>query len=244
MAMTTDEVIAKVKKLLALAANEGATPAEAERAAVQAKALLRKYELDMADVMMKKMESDDPMVEEYLQVNPTAYGKNQLATLPIWIRFILTGVTIYTRTRVFIAKNNNVMFAGMEHDVMMAKHLTQYLVDATYSQATKDSSAASKSDRSAFRYGMSSELQRRLKQLRREEDVAAEQEAKTSTGTSLMVIDQKRDQLLDQKYGALKTKKVKRSFQTSAYDAGRQAGQRQSLNRQLSGGSQQLQIGG
>ena len=235
MAMTTEEVIAKVQKLMALANNEGATPAEAERAMVQAKALLRKYELDMADVMMKKMESEDPIVEQFMRLNPSAYGSNQLATLPTWIRLLMVGVQTYTRTRMFMnqrVSGNKVMFAGMEHDVAIAKHMMQYLIDATYQQATKDVSCKTKADRSSFRYGMAAELQARLKQLRKEEDKASEQEAATSTGTSLMVIDQKKEQLLAAKYGAPQIKKATRNV-TNAYHAGREAGAKQSLNRQL-----------
>ncbi|CAB4143075.1 Domain of unknown function DUF2786 [uncultured Caudovirales phage] len=243
MAMTTDEVISKVQKLMALANNAGATPAEAERAMVQAKALLRKYELDMADVLMKKMESEDTIVEQFMRLNPSAYGDNQLATLPIWIRLLMVGVQTYTRTRMFFnqrASGNQVMFAGMEHDVAIAKHMIQYLIDATYHQATKDASCRSKADRSSFRYGMAAELQARLKQLRKDEDKASRVEALTmTTGTSLMVIDQKKEELLAARYGEPNIKKATRAV-TNAYRAGREAGAKQSLNRQLTGQRQAL----
>ena len=52
-------VLERIRKMLALAENSGATPAEAATAAGMAAKTMAKYNLDHADVMLEQLEDDD-----------------------------------------------------------------------------------------------------------------------------------------------------------------------------------------
>lgn len=225
--MTRNEALEKIKKLLNLARNEGATEAEAVRAATQAKALMRMFELDEQDVLLRQLEQEDAgLVEELVSANPTAYSEGT-KTLPMWIRIMARGVEKYCTVQLHMARGvGKLTICGMEHDVALAKGLLQYLIDACYNSAMEEGTRA---ERSAFRFAFAAAVQARLK-------VAMQEVFAATPGTSLVVLDTAKLAALEKRYGPTESTRVRKqlSHETrKAYIRGYEAGEKQSLNRQI-----------
>tara|TARA_R110001592_G_scaffold30690_4_gene109511 strand:+ start:31 stop:756 length:726 start_codon:yes stop_codon:yes gene_type:complete len=70
--MTTDRIISKVQKLLALARNNS-NGNEAEAAAQMAERLMRKHALSTADVELSALLADDPLVDQEVEVSSSSW---------------------------------------------------------------------------------------------------------------------------------------------------------------------------
>lgn len=188
--MTDKRIQDKIRKLLALAADPGAAPNEAETAGRQAAALMAKHEIDLADLTEAELKAQwDLTTVEARGCRP---GKKDPSEVPLWIGVIAWGVKIYTRTRCSSGRGV-VYFRGPRGDVELAQWLHNLLVDGCYRAST----GRSISEANAFRNGYAAALQKRLTRLADQRDqVDGEQ-----TGTALVVVQRARARAMAEAFG-------------------------------------------
>lgn len=214
---TDDRIKDKIRKLLALAADPGAAPNEAETAARQAAALMAKHDLDLA--MLEEQALRDQFDLTTQEARGCRPGKRNPSEVPPWIGIIAWGVKTYCRVRVKGGRGV-IYFSGPREDVELARWLHELLLDQAYSQ----SKGLGLGDANAFRNGFAAALQRRLKDLAAQRDQVEEELAVSPTGTGLVRVQETRQQLMDQAYGEESGGRKTRNRQSAAgYEAGQKA---------------------
>ena len=184
----------KIKKLLALAQDPGASPQEAETASRQAASLMAKHNLDMADLEAHELETEWDITESAI---PGARpGKKDPRKVPIWIGIMAFGVALYTRTRT-VTRGGMVVYRGARADVELAHWMLKALIDLAYNQSKGSL------DPSAFRNGFAQAIQSRLKAMTRDRD-----QVETENPRALVVVD-KLHAKLDELFGP---QRVRRSY--------------------------------
>ncbi len=233
-------VMRRVQKLLAIAQDSRADANEAAAAASQAEKIMRKYQIDNADVisasfrnktaaagMMKRaqcsanMKRDDPK-RPPLKKNPAWAG---------WLGYRLAMLYDVQVLYCFKAGHASVEFRGYEADVDMAAFTFDYLVSAligamkAYQRSgVKRSKVESESYRRGFVLALCVSLQR----MKEDKD---EEMNSVSSSRALVVLKM---QAVDEHYGEAKYGTAKASKATvigSAYAAGRAAGERVDVSR-------------
>lgn len=155
-----DKIKSKIKKLLAM--SESTSPNEAAIAARQAKAMMDNYKLSRA-------ECEDVVIsaEDYVTVEVTEMGRR----FPKWKSILGPAVARYTST-LCKAKGfrpyAKMVFQGHREDLMLAEYLYTYLV-RSIDNAVKTHKITGRSFIASFRYGMASEISRKLRDMRQEE---------------------------------------------------------------------------
>lgn len=183
--MSTDRIIGKIKKLLALASDPGAAPNEAATASRQAAALMAKHNLDLESLTQAELEAEWDITEQ--QMPGCRPGKKNPSKVPPWIGFLAFGVKLYTRTRAS-HRGPYVIYKGARQDVELAQWMLKALIDLAYSRSK------GQEDPNAYRNGFASAVQHRLKAMVQERD-QVEREA-----GALVVVDKLRAKL-DELYG-------------------------------------------
>lgn len=210
-------MLEKIRKLLALAADPNAAPNEAATAARQAAALMAKHDLDLNDLEDAELKAQWDMTT--MQGVGCRPGKKNAKEVPSWIGVIGMGVRIFTRTRISEGAGY-VTFKGPRTDVALAVWLHDYIV----SQAYEASKGRSISDANAFRMGYAGAIQARMKEMAKNRD-QADVEVVAGTGTSLIRVQDSREQEMNALFG----KQGVKSAKGRQSDEGRQAGMKASI---------------
>lgn len=220
----------KIAALLRFGNDERGNPHECETALRHAEALMRRYQIDMAEAM-----SADP-------ANAPAWNwadrmvpvsERRTSNPPLWASWLVAGIGRLTDCKVTFTRRPGergtfARFQGEEQDAEYGEWLYVFLRDNILAaSATTHGTTAKES----FRRGMSIRLCERMKSLRaaRDEELKA---AVTSTGTALVVVQTKlakRDEVFGrQTFGR------SRGTRIGDYDArmaGRAAGDRVGFGR-------------
>lgn len=249
--MTAEESIRdKIRKLLALANNEGAADNEAETAMRQANKLMRKHGIDLAAI--HQASGTKPIFVWKSEFVPSGYPK-PVNQCPLWFQWVGVAIGKFTDTRVTVvakrqpAKSMGLGFDGDEVDVEYAVWLAEKIreeirIKAAMYQAPGINSDQRWANREEFRHAMSRRICARLKALRAERDEEFKQAAEQSGSTALVVIDDKIKQR-DARFGEFKVSDKKLSHlrgQAEAKYAGQSAGDAVSLNRPLENPTKRL----
>ena len=173
-------MIEKIRKLLALAMDPAASPNEAETAARQAAALMRKHDLTLTEVEARSIDWD--LTEQ--SMTGARPGKKDAQMVPPWIGFLAVGVDEFTKTIVF-KRDPQVVFQGPREDVVMAQWMLSTLIEMCYRASSPN----------AFRNSYALAIQHRLKALTEAVD-------RESTGTSL-IVQSSRDQAMLARFGRI-----------------------------------------
>ena len=187
--MTTERIHAKIRKLLALAADPSAQGAEAETAARQAAKLMAQYEVDLAALDEAQLAAQWDMTT--VQAQGCRPGKKNAKEVPPWIGIIAWGVKIYTRTRASQGFGY-VTFKGPREDIELARWLHEFLLHQAY-EASKGYGLG---EANRFRNGYAAAVQKRLKELTRDRE-----QEEAGTGTSLVVVKDSRQREMDKFFG-------------------------------------------
>lgn len=194
--MTIDpRMQAKIRKLLALAADPGAAPNEAETAGRQAAKLMAAHEISLADLTEAELKAQWDLTSTMAQgCRP---GKKNAKEVPPWIGIIAWGVKVYTRTRV-VGGAGYVTFRGPRQDTELAKWLHELILAQCY----KASNGLGQGEANAYRNGYASAIQSRLKKMADDRDRSDDEDISSSTGHSLVVVQEARDRAMTEAYGA------------------------------------------
>ena len=163
--MENPKVIDKVKKLLSLGTNEGASEGERENAMRMAHALLTKHNLTTMDLVDKsdRIKESFPVWSDKYQI--------QLAAACADLFFCI----IYTQKGG--VKDKDAVFIGRKDNVITAIHMTQYLIKSVNSEASRLKMGNS------FKNGAANQIRARVQEI-----INKPVMEETSDCTSLMVI--------------------------------------------------------
>ena len=231
--MTDESVRDKVRKLMALAVNEGAAPNEAETALRQAEKLMRKHGLELGDVM--EQTGSVPVFKWAKEMVQMAWPK-PVKRGPLWMHWTGVGVAKFTDTIVDIINTKEgqcLRFRGEETDVEYAVWLASHIrneirVSANVWDAPGANSDEKWANREEYRHSMASRINARMTALRAERQTVYE-----SKSTALVVFDAKMV-ARDQEFGVQLYSKAKRSHirgSAEAWHAGRAAGDKVQIHR-------------
>jgi hypothetical protein len=226
-------LIARVRKMLALANDEGASQGERDNALRMAHAVLAKHNLELSEV-------------EGSGDTDRADLKVETRSRP-WIRHIAHGIAemlfchhFYGKTR---SNYENQFFVGRPDNTATAKHMLDYLI----ASAHKESAARFPGDataRSSFHKGVAAAVVKRCHEIKAEALRAEQQQAAAGTGTSLVLAGYYQQEAeRNAKYIAEQMKlrlaqsrnRERNTGDVSAYHSGKEFGSRVSLNRQVPG---------
>jgi hypothetical protein len=215
--MIDPRIIAKIRKTLALAENAGATPAEAIRAATQAEALLRKYNLEMADIIMEQTTDEDVQVDEF---SPNYRPGKVYKSIPPWVQSIavVTAKLYDCHARFGLDRKTNgqtFRLFGYSTDLQVCRWTIDYLTKAIYNNTPTVHGTTYAND---FRKGATSEICRRLRELKTAQK--AEYET-SSSGTALVVF---KEAAIVKKFGDFTYKSSSMKTSTSGASEGRAFG--------------------
>lgn len=206
--MTQDKLLDKIRKLLAVANDDRGNEHECASAAAMAAKLMAKHNLEMADVIAEELTKDDSIVGEF--IDEPNYDKK----VPHWYNILGTciGQTMDCVCRQqwqISPKGRKVGFQllGYKEDVEVGRWLFNYILiqinkltsEAWNTRAVEIKLAKRRdpwaSERRTFkdryRYGVVLGITKRIRELYAREQ-EAKSEIRTSNGTSLVAIKQKR----------------------------------------------------
>jgi hypothetical protein len=242
MSNTPDNIEAvkrRIAKLLAIAEDDRANPEEAAAAAGMAEKIMRKFQLDHADLITVELRKGEAMCTADSVANAKT-NKTIAKEIPPWASFVAVVVGRFNHCGAQIAKTQDarkeacVRFYGYEADVQLCKWMFDYLVATINRLAeeykwSEDYMNNGRSVLTSYRRGVASGIISAIKKL--EAERKAEQ---TTTGTSLMVVKQN---AIVEKFGnVFSTKKATASrIRGEAYSQGYDDGKRIDVGRRSIG---------
>ena len=222
--------MSKIRKLLALAGNEAANEQEAATAARQAESLMRKHQVDSAEVTLEEITRDDAFDRDLADVSFEGIPNYISKAVPTWVGFIALGVGRLHTCKVDIANTAQgvkVRFSGYAPDVLVAKWTYQMLCETVYRLSKTQGKGMGMAFNKSFRMGAASKLQSMLMDMFR----AREQENKEQSATSMaLVVLGNKVARVEEMFGAQKTKSTPMSVGSrSGYEAGKTAASKISI---------------
>ena len=214
--MTTERedlsgVMRRVQKLLALAGDSRANPAEASAAAAMAEKIMRKHQLEHADIVRAELQRQENFdTTDQCVVMKKGQG-HRPSKVPAWAQWLATKVAKMHDCEVRLAYNDDlgacVRFFGFKADVQVCGWTFDYLttqvirnVRAFQKECTRD-----KAESESYRRG----FVMRIMTMMDAAIAAKEQEvASASNSRELMVVKQ---QALIERFGDFKYKSAKRA---------------------------------
>ena len=228
MQKANDEILAKVKKLLAL----GESPSEAEAASAleKARSLLARYGLSMSDV-----EATDSLVTE-----GTLLEKRRLRKWEAHLVFVVTQATFTQAIHVSRGDSGTVLIVGREVNVAAAAELFAYLHLAVLKLGRAHGDRVAHLE--SFKMGVVHRLGERLSDGWAPGEAGGDgspSDAGAGNADRQLTVQMERTAsrenkaYIDEKFGKTKTKRTGGSVDAHSFHQGRAAGDSVSLNRQL-----------
>jgi len=218
-----EALMRRLAKLMAIAQDSRANPAEASAAAGMAERIMRKYQIDHADIVMKEIKSGEHMSTAD-SVATAKTNKTIVKEVPPWANMLASAVAKFNycgaRIVTTASGDRGIRFFGYESDVQLCKWMYDYLVTTINRLAeeykwTDDYMENGRSVLTSYRRGVSIGIITAIQKLEKER-----QQEMTSTGTSLMVV--KSDAISAHFGNVFETKRVKGSanIRHDAYSQG------------------------
>jgi len=230
-----DKMIEKITKLLAMAKHNASNETEATTALRQAEAMMRKYDVEFADVEAQKLKEDD------FEKGFTGETRRSrwLWTLA-WAAADLTSTLPYKRGK-------EIIFCGAKEDVQVALLMHDYLVGVTEKISSNysgkfDPVFSVREQRQSFKVGMVSVIRERAAEIKKEREAEITQASTKSSGKDLVVIKQ---DMIKHKFNlSYRTARPTYVSDSGAYYKGQEAGGSVGLNRQVKGSKANLRLTG
>lgn len=249
--MTTENlesVMRRIAKLMAIAQDDRANPAEAASAASMAEKIMRKYQLEHADIIMNSLKSGNDMGELDCVATAKTNG-TKVVQVPPWCSWIAVKVAKMNECGAKIARTADgeavVRFYGFKSDVQVAKYTFDYLV-ATVNRLckaflkTNEYKTGGRPVVNSYRHGVATGILNTMDECIRAKQAEVKQ---STTGTSLMVV---KAQAVAEHFGAMRTKAGRSSVrQGESFKQGVRDGRAVDVNRRgvAGGGASVLRIG-
>lgn len=238
-----ENIVERIRKMLNLAANEAAEPGEAANAARMAEALMRKYNIEQAELIVGEIKQGQGIVSEFA-VDDWDHASNRY---PLWMSTIAVQVAFlfdchaqlkFTGNYTGSKRCANIVFYGYREDVGVAKWTFSYLIHRINALADQHweseqwryPSSQAKIVKRSYRDGAAMTLYARISKMIEAKKNADRQD---STCTSLVLV--KEDAIkkafpdIDFEY----VKAEKRDVVDSAFRSGREDAKSISINRPI-----------
>lgn len=230
--MNIDKIRERIKKLLKLS-SDTSSPEEAAIAADRAARLMRKHQIDHAEVVFDDLNDADQIV---MMKHPTGYRN-----VPGWLDSLAVSVAKSVDTHVSRAYNpimgtTDYRLYGYEPDVELAQWLLTYLfkqiqqISAKHRATVKGEPQYEMSPRSymfSYRCGLSRGIRDKLAEVYKDGE-----EAVSDTGRALVVA---KTNAIEAKFGSFGYKSARRNVEHGAYSQGVRDGQNVSVNQGVAG---------
>lgn len=227
-----EAITRRIRKLLAIAEDTRANPNEAAAAASQAEKLMRKFQLEHADVMRRELELQDA----FGTVDSPAVMKRNVGhkprKVPGWAGWIAHGCAQLNDCEVAVTRTAElgacVRFFGFKADVMVAAWTFDYIMNALIA-AVRDYQTCprSKSESDSYRKGYAISVSVALRQAL---DAKRAEAAAHNTTNALVVLKTEKLREHYGEFGYTQPKKIV-TREATAYIAGRVDGSRLDVTR-------------
>lgn len=224
--MSTEKILNRVQKMLALGKDSGATEAERDTAMKMAYKLLAKHNLTLADLPEEQSECREMLVYRVHGNKWIGQVCNQIARLFFCKYFFM-------RTSVAGVLNHH--FVGRQSNVETARYMAEFIVKGIKREASKRYGQATSHEGRAFGTGVSVTIILRVNEL------LAKQDLEDTPGTAIVIYNlhkaeqQANEQWISQNTNVtISTTKTKfKDVDAHAYADGKEFGKTVSLNRQV-----------
>lgn len=261
--MSTDraQILNRIANLRARAENGASSEAEVNAAITKAAKMMQAYNVSEAELAVAENDGTITIVTKEVG-SLYKNGRNTYRARKHRVEQVLYAIQQFTQTKCVMG-HHSVEFTGATSDVEMAEwlfHTIKEAMDTAYDEFRKENVAVGRGAKASFQLGMARRISERLIELRHQMDTdlktAANDDLETTNymemnitkGTALVALsamEEKiaaRDEAFAAKYPRLGTaRSYRRSSNTSAYQSGRNAGNRIGLGRPV-GGSGTLMI--
>ena len=228
------KILDRIKKLLRMA-SDVTSPNEAAIAARRAERMMAEYNLTNSDMLTAGMSLDD-----FKDQFAGKAGKR----LPRWIDILAVAVAEYTdcgvrKLRVPATIKTSLKFYGEATDIEICVYLWTYLT-RTIERLCDESGVKHIGPRTSFKMGASSEICRTLRRMKAED---RNNDAVTSDGKSLVLVN-KKAAMLKEKFGVITYSRKSHGISDGgAHAAGREAGRGVSIRKAVNSGMNTRRIG-
>lgn len=242
-----DDVMRRVQKLLAIANDTRANPAEAAAAAKMAEKVMRKYQIDHADLIEKELRNSTVDLADALvfaNMKRDDPKRPPLKKTPPWGQMLAVAIAQLHDCQVRQAwgqdRNGNpaaaLRFMGYGPDVKMCVFTFDYIVGVLivevkhFNAAKKAEGLSSKVASESYRQGFTTAVIAAINNLRTEK--LSELAALANTSRALVLVDTKKS-IIEQYFGEAKyvTKKSQSQTDYSAFSQGIKDGRKVDVNR-------------
>lgn len=235
-----DKVVSRVKKMLALANDEGAAEGERDNALRMAYNLIAKFNLSMSSI---ENHGTEQRIDEIGDFRGQVWATSVTSSIAR-LFFCHYYIVRFSATNKMNIQHH---FVGKESNAVTARYMAEFVVTSIISEGRKSSRRADQGSawRRSFFIGAADRIRARVMEMRNEEEVT--NKAEVSTGTSLVIADYyktealKNNEWLSQQGIRLvkgKSKPTKGATSGDAYASGDAYGKTIQLNRQVSGEGQ------
>lgn len=243
-------VMRRIQKLLAIAGDDRANPAEAAAAASMAEKVMRKYQLDHADIIASELRSKAPDIGDsavFANMKRDDPKRPSLTKTPAWGQMLSVAIAQLYDCHVMngVAKNKfgrydaAMIFMGYRPDVQVCVWTFDYIVGALiggvkdWNKAAKARGEVDKVASANYRQGFVSSVIVALQKMRMEKQAEA---ASAVHGRALMLINTKLA-VIEEMYGKPKyaPKKSNARVDYNAYAQGVRDGAKVDLRRNAIG---------
>lgn len=250
-----ERALEKVKKLLRVARDGAASENEAETAARQAEAIMRKHQIDDAETLLREVDDDVAFSRELARANPDARGGHPFQNVPDWVSFVAVGVGELHGCKVDIVALDwedgpadlKIRYSGYALDAKVASWTHDMLCAAVH-RLSKAYAPLGRRAATAFRTGAGVTLQERLREMKLERDRqedASRGRTDARSKTALALFDRKKERVAEM-FGQTKVEKEEidlKGVEAQAYCAGQAAGASIGIHAALPGGARPAELG-
>lgn len=230
-----ESILRRIQKLLAIASDDRADPNEAAAAAGMAEKVMRKYQIDHAELIMTSLKQGHDLGTEDVVATAKTNG-TKVKQVPAWAGWIAVAVSRFTEcsaSAVTLPSGEKaVRFYGFSEDVKLASWTFSYLVATTNRlvtayKATEDYAQGGRAVLNSYRQGVATGILKALKELTEKKA----QETKASAAGSALVVA--KAQAIAEAYGNHPTRRTKTKVAASsgAFLAGVQDGRAVDVGR-------------
>lgn len=230
-----DRIIDKIRKLLALAANEAATEGERDNAMRMAHGFMAKHNIEMAQVDASIRDREDPREkhEDTFYGRPWARQVAAAAAELFFCRYVYQSATK--------GKDTKHMFVGRRSNAITAMELAKYLVQSVDKEARKRARAEywDNGMRRSFALGAAAAIRQRVRDIIRESTSPEKQPGTALVLANLYQVERaENDKAMVQFFPRLRNGKGgKGATSEHAFASGHAYGKTVSLSRQVGGAS-------
>lgn len=241
MSDNLDSIMRRIQKLLAIAQDDRANPNEAAAAAGMAERIMRKYQIEQADLIVKELKAGADLETSDCLCTAKTNG-TKVESVPLWASWMASAVADFNNCGARIVRNNQyekiVRFYGYSGDVQVAKYMLDYLVATTLRlcktyKETMEYQVLGRSAMASYRSGVAMGICASIRRLIAEKE---QEQAAVSSCTALVVVKQ---EAIVAKYGEVFSKKtsITKTTQGSSYASGFSDGRKVDVTRRGVAGS-------